>query len=75
LSAYADDDDGISKVEFFRVTSGSEELLITFTAKPYLYATQIPKGAAGTSLQYRARATDQDDLTSDSNTIVINASA
>jgi Bacterial Ig domain len=71
LSAEADDDDGIEKVEFFRIRNGSEELLITFTAKPYLYATAIPTGTAGTTIQYRARVTDTDDQTTDSNTIDI----
>lgn len=75
LSADADDDDGIEKVEFFRIRNGSEELLITFTAKPYLYATEIPTGTAGTTIEYRARVTDTDDQTTDSNKISINVSA
>jgi Bacterial Ig domain len=74
LSADADDDDGIKKVEFFRVKSGSEELLITFTAKPYLYQTTIPTGTAGTTIEYRARVTDSDDQTTDSNKISITVS-
>jgi hypothetical protein len=74
LSADADDDDGIKKVEFFRVKSGSEELLITFTAKPYLYSTTIPTGTAGTTIEYRARVTDSDDQETDSNKIFISVS-
>jgi Bacterial Ig domain len=74
LSADADDDDGIEKVEFFRVKSGSEELLVTFTAKPYLYSTTIPTGTAGTTIEYRARVTDTDDQTTDSNKILISVS-
>jgi hypothetical protein len=74
LSADADDDDGIEKVEFFRVKSGSEELLVTFTAKPYLYSTTIPTGTAGTTIEYRARVTDTDDQTTDSNKISISVS-
>jgi hypothetical protein len=75
LSAEADDDDGIEKVEFFRIRNGSEELLITFTAKPYLYATEIPTGTAGTTIEYRARVTDSDDQTTDSNTVSISVSS
>jgi hypothetical protein len=71
LSAAAEDDDGIAKIEFFRINSGSEELLITFTAMPYLYQTVIPAGTAGTTIQYLARATDTDDQVTDSNTVVI----
>jgi Bacterial Ig domain len=74
LSADADDDDGIKKVEFFRVRSGSEELLVTFTAKPYLYQTTIPVGSAGTTIEYRGRVTDTDDQAVDSNKISITVS-
>jgi major membrane immunogen (membrane-anchored lipoprotein) len=75
LSAEADDDKGIKKVEFFRIRSGSEELLITFTAKPYLYSTTIPTGAAGATIQYRARVKDTDDQETNSNTISISVSS
>jgi hypothetical protein len=75
LSAEADDDDGIEKVEFFRVTSGAEQLLITFTAKPYLYSSTIPEGTAGTTIEYMARVTDTDDQTTDSNKISITVSS
>lgn len=70
LSAVADDDEGLSEVRFYRVTSGSQALLVTFTSGPYLYQTTIPSGASG-SVSYRATAIDSDDQETESNTVVI----
>jgi Bacterial Ig domain len=75
LSAEADDDDGISKVEFFQVNSNSEVLLATFSASPFLLQTQIPTGTAGTTIEYMARVTDTDDQTADSNRVAIGVSS
>lgn len=71
LSAEADDDDGIEKVEIIRVRNNSEELLITFYSKPFLYTSTIPTGAKGTDIKYKARVTDTDDQSVDSNTVSI----
>jgi hypothetical protein len=70
LSADADDDEGLQEVRFYRVASNSEELLATFTARPYLMQTTIPMGASG-SVTYRATAVDDDDQDTDSNAVVI----
>lgn len=70
LSADAEDDDRVTQVRFYRVTSNSEELLATFGAGPYLFQTTIPVGASG-SVSYMASVTDSDDQETDSNIVSI----
>ncbi len=74
LNAEADDDDGIQEVSLYRVTSNSEILLATFSAKPYLLQTEIPAGTAGTTIEYLARVTDTDDQITDSARVLITVS-
>jgi Bacterial Ig domain len=75
LSADADDDDGVTEVNFYRVTSNSEILLATFSSKPYLLQLEIPTGTNGTTIQYMARVEDTDEETTNSNTVSITVSA
>jgi Bacterial Ig domain len=75
LSAEVESDNGISEVNFYRVTSNSKILLATFTGKPYLLQTTIPDGTAGTTIEYMARAEDDEDQTTDSAKVSITVSS
>ncbi len=75
LSADVESDIGIKEVIFYRITSNSENVIATFTAKPYLLQTTIPDGTAGTTIQYKARAKDSDDQTTDSSNVSITVTA
>jgi hypothetical protein len=70
LSAIAQDDERVSEVRLYRVTSNSETLLATFGGEPYLLQTAIPAGATG-SVVYRARATDNEGLEATSSDLSI----
>jgi hypothetical protein len=75
LSAVASDDSAIQRVDFLSVTSNSEILLASFTAEPYLLQVVIPAGTAGTTLEYVARAVDDEDEVTDSARVAISVSA
>jgi hypothetical protein len=75
LSAEVESDNGIKEVSIYRITSNSELLLATFNSKPYLLQTTIPDGTAGTTIEYMARAKDDEDQTTDSAKVSITVSA
>jgi hypothetical protein len=75
LSAEVESDNGIKEVSIYRTTSNSELLLATFNSKPYLLQTTIPAGTAGTTIEYMARAIDDEDQTTDSAKVSITVSA
>jgi hypothetical protein len=75
LSAEVESDNGIKEVNIYRITSNSELLLATFNSKPYLVQTTIPDGTAGTTIEYKARAKDDEDQTTDSSKVSIAVSA
>lgn len=70
LSAVAEDDERVTEVRVYRVATNSETLLATFSTEPYLLQTEIPAGATG-SVIYRARATDNEGLETQSNDLSI----
>jgi hypothetical protein len=74
LSVDVESEIDIKEVNIYRTTSNSEILLATFNAKPYLTQTTIPAGTAGTTIQYKARAKDSDDQTTDSSNVSITVS-
>jgi hypothetical protein len=75
LSVDVESEIDIKEVNIYLTTSNSETPVATFNAKPYLTQTIIPAGTAGTTIQYKARAKDSDDQTSDSNNVSITVSA
>jgi hypothetical protein len=75
LSVDVESDIDIKEVNIYRATSNSEIPLATFNAKPYLTQTIIPAGTAGTTIQYKARAKDSDDQTTDSSSVSITVNA
>jgi hypothetical protein len=75
LSADVESDNGTKEVSIYRITSNSELLLATFNNKPYLVQVTIPDGTAGTTIEYMARAKDDEDQTTDSAKVSITVSA
>jgi hypothetical protein len=73
LAANADDDNGLKEVVFYSVGTNVEVPLAkftSFTGGPLLHQVIIPTGATG-SVSYKARAIDNDDQETDSNTVSV----
>jgi hypothetical protein len=75
LSVEVESDIGIKEVIIYRITSNAESVITTFNTKPYLVQTTIPDAATGTVIEYKARAKDSDDQTTDSSKVSITVSA
>jgi hypothetical protein len=75
LLAEVESDIGINEVIFYQTTSNAEIVIATLTTKPYLVQTTTTDAAAGTVIEYKARAKDSDDQTTDSNKVSITVNA
>ncbi len=75
LLVEVESDIGIKEVIIYRITSNAETVVTTFNTKPYFLQTTIPDAATGTVIEYKARAKDSDDQTTDSSKVSITVSA
>jgi hypothetical protein len=70
MLALARDDEGVTQVQFFRVSGTSSVLLGTASAPPYQLQVVLPVEATGT-VRFFARATDTDANTTDSAPVTV----
>jgi len=76
LVAAASDDTRIAQVEFFRIESDdSLTRLASDSEEPFRIDTTVGDAGVGTVLRFMARATDEDDDSTDSATVEVNVIA